>query len=98
MGPLDDWHDSLRVLSFLACVYSFLMLIIRSKKRSYIWNVKTKDYWFALLTWTLGGCILTIQGIVLDLPFTPGVVLVTAASLVTGKAVHSRGGWGDTDE
>lgn len=97
MSYLNDWHDYLRVVVFFVSVYGFFALLFRFKNRSEGWNTKTRDYWFALLMWCLAGCVLMIQGVVLDRPFTPGSVFTMAAVFVTAKGLHKRGSWGDSE-
>ena|SRR5690349_18388763 len=98
MHYMDDWHDYVRVVALLVCLYSLVTLFSRRRKNGADWNVKTNDYWFALLMWTLAGCVFAIQGIYLDRPFTPGFVFLTAASLVTGKGLNHKGDWGGSDK
>ena len=94
MHGINDWHDVVRVVAFFVSLFSLAKLIIRYQQSRNEWNVKTKDYWFALLMWSLAGCVFTVQGITLDYPFTPGFVFLTAAILVTGKGLHQKGTWG----
>lgn len=95
MPTFDNWHDYIRLLAFVVSLYSLVMLVVRYRKNGgQDWNVKTKDYWFALVMWSSAGCVLSIQGIALNRPLTPGLVLMTAAILVTGKGVFKKGPWG----
>ena len=94
MNGINEWHDFVRVLVFFISLYSLVKLVIRYRKSHHEWNVKTNDYWFALLMWSLAGCVFTLQGIALDRPFTPGFVFMTAAILVTGKGLFRKGSWG----
>lgn len=92
---INNWHDWLRLAAFFVSLYSFAMLVYRYQTGGgKNWNVKTKDYWFALVMWSLSGCAFTIQGIALDRPFTPGFVFLIAAILVTGKGIRRKGDWG----
>lgn len=94
MNAPNDWHDLVRVLAFFISVYCVVILLLRWKRDSKDWNVKTRDYWYALFMWSLAGCVFTVQGVALDRPFTPGFVFLTAAVLVTGKGLHRKGEWG----
>lgn len=96
MIQLDQWHDYLRLAMFLVNAGCLLLLIRRYMQQSNHWNVKTRDYWYALFMWCLAGCVLTAQGVVLDRPFTPAVVFVTAASLASLKGLLTKGAWGGT--
>jgi hypothetical protein len=90
----DDWLDVFRIFLFFVSTYSVLLLAIRYRNGGNEWNIKTKDYWFSALMWSLSGCVFTMQGIALDRPLTPATVFMTAAILTTGKAVHRKGDWG----
>jgi hypothetical protein len=90
-----DWHDFVRGVGFCVSIFCVAVLLIRWRQKSAGWNEKTKDYWYALLMWSLAGCVFTVQGIVLDRPFTPGFVFLIAAILVTGKGLHQKGDWGE---
>lgn len=94
MSYLNDWHDFVRVVVFLISIYCCVTLVNRYRKNSSRWNPKTLDYWYALLAWSVVGVVGSIQGIYFDLPFSPGVVVTTAAALVTGKGLHQKGSWG----
>lgn len=97
MGSINDWHDILRTLAFFVSIYCVIVLAIHYKRDGRNWNVKTKDYWFALMMWSLAGCVFAGQGVVLDRPFTPGFVFLTAAVLVTGKGLARKGPWGSDE-
>lgn len=94
MYGFDQWHDFLRVVIFAVSLYSVVYLLRRFPQSGQSWNPKTKDYWFALLMWSIAGCAFTIQGVILDRPFTPATVFLSAAVLVTGRGLHRKGGWG----
>lgn len=90
----DDWHDFIRVITFIISLYSTIMLAVHYKNHHKDWNERTIDFWYAMMSWSIGGCILAVQGVYLDRPFTAGFVAVSAAIFVTGKAVHANGPWG----
>ena len=94
MQGINEWHDIVRVVAFFVSLFCLVRLVIRYRKSHGEWNVKTNDYWFAMLMWSLAGCVFTVQGIVLDRPFTPGFVFMTAAILVSGKGLSRKGSWG----
>jgi hypothetical protein len=94
---LDDWHDFLRLGVFVISIYAFVMLIVRWRQYADEWTDKTKDYWYALLMWTFVGIVGSIQGIIMDRPLTPATVVLTAAVLVTGRGLHTKGAWGGED-
>lgn len=93
MEPIQ-WYDIVRILAFFVSLYCLVTLLVRYRQGNVTWNTKTKDYWFALMMWSLSGCVFTVQGLVLDRPFTPGFVFLTAAILVTGKGLSRKGIWG----
>lgn len=91
----SSWTNWVRLFCFFVSAYSFVFLLVRYRAGGgREWNVKTKDYWFALVMWSLSGCVFTIQGIVLNRPLTPGFVFLIAAILVTGKGLSRKGDWG----
>lgn len=94
MDYLNDWHDYLRAGLLLILIYSLVVLIDRFARLRALWNDKTKDYWYAMLMWCIAGVVLLIQGMVLDRGVTPGLILLTASTLVTGRGVHRKGDWG----
>lgn len=91
---INQWHDALRILAFFANVWSLVLLVRAFLRRRGDWSQKTLDYWYALTMWSLAGAILSIQGVVMDLPLTPTVIFVTAASLVSIKGLYRKGTWG----
>ena len=94
LHQIDDLLDVFRAILFFISAYSVLVLIARYRKEKNDWNQKTVDIWYGFLMWSLSGCVFTIQAIALDRPLTPATVFITAAILVTGKAVHQKGVWG----
>lgn len=84
----------LRIAVAMVCLFSLVALLVRFKQNSSDWNVKTKDYWYALLMWSLSGLVLAIQGLLESRLITPAIVFATAAALVTGKGLHRKGSWG----
>lgn len=94
MDYINDWHDVVRVVAFLVNIYTLWMLGQRYWSGAKEWNSKTIDLWYALTMWTLTGAVFAAQGVILDRPFTPGFVFLTAATLVGGKGIHSKGQWG----
>lgn len=94
MSYLNDWHDYVRVLAFFMCVYCLCMLLKARRREGGNWNTKTNDYWYAMVMWVLAGHAIAAQGVILDRPFTPAFVFLTAAILTTAKGLHKRGEWG----
>lgn len=94
MYLLNNWHDLVRIVAFLVSIYSVVTLCSRWRKNHKDWNEKTLDYWYGLTMWSLAGCVFTVQGILLDRPFTAGFVFMTAAIFVTGRGLHRQGPWG----
>jgi hypothetical protein len=93
-----EWHDFWRVGIILVCVGCLWFLAKRYRANSDTWNEKTRDYWFSLVMWSLAGGVLAIQGMVLNFPFGPGLVFVTAAALVSLKGLLKQGEWGGSDK
>lgn len=94
MDYLDDWHDYFRVGLFLMSLWCCITLLRRYVSHAGDWTDKTKDYWYSLFLWSIAGCLIPIQGILLDLPLNPALVITTAAVLVTGRGLNRAGGWG----
>lgn len=92
ISSAGDW---LRLLIFVACTSCLIFLAIRFVKRRKDWNAKTRDYWFAMTTWSLAGAAIGVQGIYEHIPISPRTVLVTVAALVTLNGLRRQGGWGD---
>lgn len=100
MWYLDEWHDLVRLGIFLLslwCCFALLRSWRRNAERQH-WTPKTKDYWYALLMWTIVGMVVPVQAIILNRPFTPATVVIIAAVLVTGKGLKQKGSWGGSDE
>lgn len=91
-----DWFDWLRVFDAVLSLYCMYALIRRYRDKGKTWNRKTRDYWYALLVWSAAGLSIAIQGVFFDLPITPSLVLLTAASLTAAKGVSTKGSWGGT--
>lgn len=89
-----EWYDLIRSLAFAVNVYALYILISVIFTRHHLWTPKTIDLWYAFTMWTLTGTVSCLQSIILDRPFTPAFVFLTAASFVGAKAVHSKGEWG----
>lgn len=97
MPYINEWHDVLRVIVFLISFGCLITLLRRYHNKAADWNRKTLDYWYSLCMWCGAGCVITAQGIILDRPFTPAVVMVTAAALTTAKGLRRKGDWGGRD-
>lgn len=94
---MNDWYDWWRALLFLICVASLVLLGLRYFGNRECWNEKTKDYWYSMVMWTLAGLTISIEGVVRDSPLGVRLVIVTAASLVSLKALAKKGPWGGSD-
>lgn len=94
MWYLDDWHDYVRVFTLFLTIYCLVRLTKAYRLESPAWNVKTRDYWFSFVMWCLAAATMNVQAILLDRPFTPGFVLLTAAISVSSKGLHKFGSWG----
>lgn len=90
-----EWHDTVRVIGFIACFSCFVVLLLRYRKNHWSWNVKTTDYWFALAVWTFTGSASSVEGIVLDTEPGFRLVFIIAGGLVTLKALLRKGAWGE---
>jgi len=96
MHHINEWDDYLRITIIALNVGCLFILMHRLRQQRANWSAKTRDYWFALVMWSLAALTASFEGLLQDLP--PGVrlVLVAAATLVTLKALCRRGSWGGT--
>jgi hypothetical protein len=97
IGMIDSPGDWLRLLIFITCATCLLVLAFRLVTRGRKWNPKTRDIWFAMMTWSLAGVFIGVQGIQESLSISPRTLLVTIAALVTLNALRRSGEWGDDD-
>lgn len=97
MQYFDSWLDFFRIGVFLISIWCFMTLLRRFHQYNKDWSDKTRDYWYALLMWTVVGIVAPIQGIVLNRPLTPAFAVMFAAILTTGKGLHTKGAWGGDD-
>lgn len=95
MPLFNDWHDYVRVVVFLINVYSIYRLAFEFWFVRLGWNQKTFDLWYAMTAWSVTGSVLSAQAVILDRPFTPGFICLVVATLVCGRAVHSKDYWGN---
>jgi hypothetical protein len=96
MGPLNEWHDWLRLFNFLLCSTSVYLLVKSFRKHHHEWNTKTHDYWYALLAWCGAAIASSIEGVFTDAQVTVRLVFVTAASIVTLKGLLNKSHWGNS--
>lgn len=94
---IDSPGDILRLIILIVCLACLVMLAGRFMTRHGRWNPKTRDYWFAMVTWSLAGVFIGVQGLMEELPISPRTILVTMAALVTFNGLRRTGGWGDND-
>lgn len=93
-----QWYDGIRVCACLVSLYCAVTMIRRIIKRRNRLNTRTLDFKYAMAAWSIAGIAIPLQSMLLDLPFTPSVVCVVAATLVTGKGIHEKGPWGSSDD
>lgn len=97
MLPVDEWHDWLRLANLIVSFACVCVLGHRFSKRGNSWNVKTKDYWFALVMWCVAGSALAIEGIYRDSPPGARLAFLFIASAVTLKGLLRGGAWGSSE-
>lgn len=93
----NTWDDWLRVLNLGLCTWAAAVLLVRFVKQRELWNAKTRDYWFALLIWTVVGAVGSLEGLYQDLQPGSRLVVLTVASGVTLIGLQRRGDWGGSD-
>lgn len=91
---VNGWLDLSRVVIAALSFWCCYRLVCDNLKFSHTWNTKTKDAWYAVFMWSVAGVVLPIQGILLDRPLTAGYLIIFAATMVTGKFLHTKGPWG----
>lgn len=96
MWKLDDWHDLIRVALGLVSLGCIFLLGTRFRQNSWKWNTKTRDYWFALVMWSIAAVVLAIEGVLRDSDFGARLVFCTIAASVTLKGLASRSSWGES--
>lgn len=89
-----DFGDVLRLIIFTICMWCLILLALRLVHKRHKWNVKTKNYWFAMVMWCLAGCTIAIEGIYKGTEVGPRTIMVTLASVTSLIGLHQRGGWG----
>jgi hypothetical protein len=91
MTDANEWHDYARGVLVIINLVTLGLMIKRYIERHKGWNSKTRDLWYALFMWTLGGAVLLVQGVYLNTPFGPGFVFLTAATITGLKGTMVRG-------
>lgn len=90
----DEWYDWWRLIVFIVCSICLYILIARYRLSHEKWNVKTIDHWYAHTMWCLTGFVGMVQGVYLDRPLGPTLVILTMASFVTLRGLMRKGDWG----
>lgn len=93
---MEIWLVSLRVAIFVMCAGSVLTLLMRFKNNRDNWNAKTRDYWYALVSWSVAGMVIAVEGIRHDTPFGVRTVFVTVSAVVSLIGLRRKGDWGST--
>ena len=94
---IHNFGDAFRLLIFIVCVICLVLLAYQFFKRRALWNPKTRDYWFALVMWSVAGVVIGADGLFHDRALNPRTILVTIAALATLNALHRKGKWGADD-
>lgn len=94
---VDDVIDWWRLVAFALCLIALVILMRRFVQFRDDWNEKTRDQWYSLVMWIVAGGAYAIQGIFFEVPFGPALVIMTAAVLVSLKALLQKGTWGGDD-
>ena len=94
MHPFD-WHDWCRVLNLSLSAVCVYILGRRFGKKGADWNAKTRDYWFALVMWSVAGVAMSLEGILRNSVPGTRLLFICLASLVTLRGLLRRGTWGD---
>lgn len=85
MTLLNDWYDWWRIVNLAMCLISIFFLTKSFVKASHQWPGRSLDRWYAFLMWSIAGALMSIDGIVQDLPLGSRTMFVMIASIVTLK-------------
>lgn len=94
MTALTIW----RVLVFVICLSSFVILCNRFRKNRKQWTAKTRDYWYAQTMWSFAGAVIPLEGILRHGSFRISLVFVTAAVIVNLIGLRRKGSWGTDND
>jgi hypothetical protein len=94
MHFIDGWVDLWRLGNLLVGLLCLGWLVGGLIKQHADWNVKTRDFWYSRIMWAVTQCVLSIEGIRQGAGATIGLVLITAAGIVTFKGLNRKGAWG----
>lgn len=94
MLGLDTGYDLWRVGNILLNLLAFIWLCGGLKRQRQQWNTKTRDLWYSRMMWAIAGMAISIEGIAFSRNSTFTLIFVTAASLISFKALNTKGSWG----
>lgn len=94
MLGLDTGYDWWRVANFAVNLLCFIWLWGGLKRQRQQWNTKTRDLWYSRMMWAIAGMAISVEGIVQNRTSTLTLVFVTAAGLISFKALNTKGSWG----
>lgn len=87
-----------RIIIFVVCAISFVLLIKRFRTSSSTWNPKTRDYWYALTMWTFAAAAANLESVVRHLTGRYSIVFTAMAAFTTLSGVLRKGSWGGPDK
>lgn len=93
MNGFEDW---VRLLISLLSLISIVILVNRFRKNQSGYNSKTRDLWYALVSWCAVGVIGPLARAIWETS-GPGLTMSVVAVAVTLKGVLPKGTWGTTD-
>ena len=93
-----EWYDWWRVGNIALLTWALVLLLRRFAQHRREWNVKTRDYWFALCTWCVVGIFFAMESIAFDYPMGSRVILSFLAAVITLKGVCSHTAWGANED
>lgn len=98
MNDLNEWDDYARVVMIFLNLFTLGLLVERFYVNNHIWNSKTRDLWYALVMWTMGGIVFLLQDMYLDTSVGPGFVFLIAATAIGLKGTLAQGMLHDSTE
>lgn len=97
MFGIDTPFDLWRLLNLVVGVFCIVWLFGGLAQQHKQWNTKTRDFWYSRLMWAFTQVSLSVDGIVQHIGISFSLPLITAAGLVTMKALAAKGSWGFQD-
>lgn len=93
--PFDQWHDWLRSVNIMLSAVCCIALVRYWLRRRHVWTKGDHEGWFVWLVLSFGLLILSVDGIVEDLPFSIRTVIVFIMCLILTHGIYRKRKWID---